>query len=109
MPIRRVAHSVDAIHRRLAGFGLDECTCFDEDDRALVYHYIAHLMRATRVVDAIATDSDAREAFNRLVRERLPGALTGSIGHSGGCECPPGIALGLCHKNCTSGSATGAA
>jgi len=71
------------IHRRLHGFEVQKCKCFCEDDRPLVYNNIASLMRNTGRVAESATMEDGLHAFNQMVRERLPDALTASVGPVG--------------------------
>lgn len=77
------ARNQAAIQARLADFDVARCTCSDEADRPLVYRNIAILMRATHVVESGATNQEALEAFNRLVKAQLPGALDGCIGRIG--------------------------
>jgi len=80
---RRWAREKEAIHQRVANFQLDGCTCFCEDDRPVVYHSIAQLMRAIREVRRDASEQDALESFNGLVRECVSISITCSIGPIG--------------------------
>merc|ERR1740121_3498038 len=68
------------IHQRMCDFQVQECTCFCEDDRPLVYNNIASLMRDTGKVNDEATVDHCLEVFNKMVRERLPVALIASVG-----------------------------
>ena len=74
------ARTMDAIHQQLADFQLDACVCFCEEDRPLVYSNIACLMQAINAADADAAYIEALGAFNKQVRQHLPGALTASVG-----------------------------
>lgn len=80
---RRWARAKEAIRRRVANFQVTECTCFHEDDRSLVHHNIALLMRAIGEVDDEVTEECACDAFNVFVRRKLSTSITASIGSLG--------------------------
>eukprot|EP00419_Tripos_fusus_P057911 CAMPEP_0172919772 /NCGR_PEP_ID=MMETSP1075-20121228/202764_1 /TAXON_ID=2916 /ORGANISM="Ceratium fusus, Strain PA161109" /LENGTH=251 /DNA_ID=CAMNT_0013779671 /DNA_START=50 /DNA_END=805 /DNA_ORIENTATION=+ len=80
---RHWARTKAAMHHRMAHFKVEECSCCKEDDRQLVYRNIALLMRAIDVVGSQATDEDALDAFNELVRQRFPIAFAASVGRFG--------------------------
>lgn len=70
----------EVVHDRLQSFRLDACVCYAEEDRPFVCSNISLLMRATGEVSDEATDEDAREVFNQVVRELLSGLLLASMG-----------------------------
>lgn len=72
-----------AMRQRLRTFSLDRCMCYCEEDRPVIYGNIAILMRSIGVAQPEATDVQAQEAFNMLVRISLPSALTASMGNIG--------------------------
>lgn len=76
--VRRYARSREATIQRLVSFKVEECECAVEEDRPRIYRNIALLMRATDAVSHDATSDEVREAFNRMVRRRLPGPLLAS-------------------------------
>lgn len=78
--LRSWARTKTKIRDSMDVFMLENCICYCEEDRPVVYDNISLLMRATGVVGAEGTYEDARDAFNKLVRERLPGAFAASTG-----------------------------
>lgn len=81
--LRRWSRMKVDIKERMRNFEIEECACFMETDRALVYESITLLMQATGVVEDYATEEEALTAFNKVLREQLPGALTASVGRFG--------------------------
>jgi len=81
--IRYAAHIRASIYSRMATFRVQNCICTSEEDRPLLYGNIVLLMRATDRVSHSATDEEALDAFNVLVRDFLPGVFINSIGPLG--------------------------
>lgn len=71
------------VHRQVHDFDVHDTMCFCEDDRALVYANIAGFMAHFDVVNKYASQETALSAFNSLVRQALPGAISESLGTIG--------------------------
>jgi len=63
------------IKKRLESFEVQECDCLVASDRSLVYGNIARLMKAAGRVGIDSEEEEALDAFNRLVRQKLPKAF----------------------------------
>lgn len=83
MMMRRAAKAKENIHQRMRLFRVEECICACMEDRPVVFENISVLMRAIGEVDRESSEQDALDAFNILVRRRLPRSLTASIGPLG--------------------------
>lgn len=59
----------------LGTFSVRKCTCAVESDRALVYGNICLLMRSCGQVRAEASDEDVLDAFDTLVKRKIPPAF----------------------------------
>lgn len=78
--VRMWARAWTANWSRLANFTVQDCSCFCEDDRPLVYKNVAALMRASEVVPRWAPDERALDAFDTLVRNELADAFSSAMG-----------------------------
>jgi len=81
--LRKWARLRGKIRGRLRNFSVQECLCFCESDRSLVYSNIALLMEPvmkTEDPEKIITQGEALEAFNLLVRKKLPGRFMSAFG-----------------------------
>jgi len=78
--VRQWSRDRAAIQSRLGNFSVRNCVCFVEADRALVCRNIAALMKARRVVHMDATQDEALDAFEVLVRTDLPSAFVSALG-----------------------------
>mmetsp|Transcript_135135 Transcript_135135/g.431413 ORF Transcript_135135/g.431413 Transcript_135135/m.431413 type:complete len:553 (+) Transcript_135135:32-1690(+) len=78
--LRQWSRDRAAIQLRLGNFSVRNCVCFIESDRALVCRNIAALMKARRVVHMDATQDEALDAFEVLVRTDLPSAFVSALG-----------------------------
>lgn len=81
--LRRWSREKEAIRQRVLLFEVSECTCFDEDDRPVVYNSIALFMRLVGEAHKDGTQQDALQAFNRVVRKRVGRSVASSIGAVG--------------------------
>lgn len=77
---RRFARRQLDFYSSLADFNVNESKCADESDRPMVYDSIAAIMRAMGLTTSHGSRDDALEAFNSLVRTRLPTAVQKSLG-----------------------------
>jgi len=80
---RRMAAEHQDILRRVAHFRVQSATCFVEADRKFVEGNIAAFMKCMGLVGREEDDEAALEMFNDLVRRRVPGALSRSLGRLG--------------------------
>ncbi|CAJ1455239.1 unnamed protein product [Effrenium voratum] len=64
-------------------FHYGDSHCLKETDRTMVYGNIARYMRDTKAVPRDASDEDALQAFNQLVKAEVPYAITRSLGGLG--------------------------
>jgi len=78
--IRQWTRAKVNLRSRLEDFSVSESSCFDENDRPIVYRNIAVLMRQIEAVPNDCSEAVALEAFNQLVRTELPNAIAGSVG-----------------------------
>lgn len=81
--LRWYARYLSKAQERVMVFDVERCTCFCEEDRPLVYHNIANLMRTIGTVDHEAPMDEALAAFSEGVRELLPNAFRRSLGNLG--------------------------
>mmetsp|Transcript_122360 Transcript_122360/g.391220 ORF Transcript_122360/g.391220 Transcript_122360/m.391220 type:complete len:543 (+) Transcript_122360:93-1721(+) len=88
-----------AIDVRLTNFRLQDCTCFCESDRRLVYSNVAKLMRSCGAVPSNAEQEQALDAFNDLVRRTLPQAFRTALGRVP-CQLKHYLAFSAA-RNCT--------
>mmetsp|Transcript_21198 Transcript_21198/g.72989 ORF Transcript_21198/g.72989 Transcript_21198/m.72989 type:complete len:137 (-) Transcript_21198:17-427(-) len=80
--LRRWARDRDAMHARLPTFNVQNCSCFCESERPVVYSNITALMKAAGKVPKHSTDSDALRTFDCLVRSTLSQAFASAFGLS---------------------------
>jgi len=66
----------------MATFTVHDCVCFCEQDRPFVFGHIALLMRSVGECDESASQEEALDAFDALVRDRIGKAMFASIGPS---------------------------
>lgn len=75
---RRWSREKAKIRDTMVHFRVQNCTCFCEADRPLVYSNISKMMVDTGQVGVEAEEAEGLEAFNTMVRESLPHVLTAS-------------------------------
>mmetsp|Transcript_51182 Transcript_51182/g.153041 ORF Transcript_51182/g.153041 Transcript_51182/m.153041 type:complete len:350 (-) Transcript_51182:23-1072(-) len=83
---RRMAAEHQDILRRVADFRIQSATCLVEADRELVEGNVVAFMKCMGVVGKEKDGDEAEialEAFNELVHERVPRALSRSLGRLG--------------------------
>jgi len=76
--LRWWARRTEEIYTCISKFRAQDCTCFCEDDRPLVYGNIMKLMEDIGEVTEGAPEEEGLEAFNSMVRRDLPQSLTAS-------------------------------
>jgi len=79
---RRMAAEHQDIVRRVADFRIQSATCAVEADRRVVEGNVAAFVKCLGLVGK-KDDAEALEIFNAMVRERIPCALSRSLGRLG--------------------------
>lgn len=77
--MRARARERQDIQKRLSDFTVQDCVCFLDSDRPIVYGNIADLMRAKGLVPEDASEEVALQAFDAMVRTILPFAFESSM------------------------------
>lgn len=83
MCLRISARQLSKTWDDIQSFRLADAKCFCEDDRPIIEHNIAAFMRRRHKVASNASDEEAWEAFNNLVRNEVAHALANSMGKLG--------------------------
>mmetsp|Transcript_132261 Transcript_132261/g.423139 ORF Transcript_132261/g.423139 Transcript_132261/m.423139 type:complete len:535 (+) Transcript_132261:103-1707(+) len=79
---RRWHREREAIGVRLSSFRAQDCACFCESDRQVVYSNVAKLMRSCGAVSSSADQEQALDAFNDLACTTLPHAFRDTLGRA---------------------------
>lgn len=74
-------HKCDMLHD-VGNFTVRNCTCFNEDDRPIVHHNILLLLKGCGEVLVDATEDEALERFDVLVRSQVLDRFFDCIGRS---------------------------
>mmetsp|Transcript_67084 Transcript_67084/g.216831 ORF Transcript_67084/g.216831 Transcript_67084/m.216831 type:complete len:640 (-) Transcript_67084:242-2161(-) len=77
---RRLNREKSVMSARLANFSVNQCVCFKESDRPVVYGNIVALMKEVDGSLDDANDEATLAAFDALVRQDLSGLVTLSLG-----------------------------